>query len=845
MKKFFKYFAFSILCIEIFNLFPFYQVNAVNDDQLKEEVTYKNGDLRCPPNSSSSECQLINNGNEAVVTHKEHDVIITKHVQKTDTVGRYKIWFEIQNNGEITTQVVLSDTYVYFIADASSTNQENVGAIKNALKSFYGKLEEKQIYFTGGSFAKWALDFSSGFKTSVNDLNINLNPGGSTSYVYLSLINAVNMFNKNNIKPEDKKVVVVLGDGLYYRCTDYKGSSKCHGDDKISVQSSVLRSINNSLTALRNQGVELYFIKYYGGEGSNGYTHYQNLYDLPDEYFDKSKFLYTGGSCDKRKCKNYNGYKIMYYAPSGDQVTNELVKYMVRAGNNIKLGDPDAEARVNSHFILKNGNFQETLDSLADKITNSINTVNIRYDYELTDYIYEAFIVEDTGFQGGKREDRVSGSIKVTTQPFYIKIAENLKNIDNDDNWYNTNNNFYLKFKKGEQEINVSSRVNPQVYWASEKKNVGSCLGAAPLADKTYDLSSKYYKIECKEGYDNQDGFVANFNVGGLTSETGSFQTFGFGFPVNVELSTNVLCTYKFDANLFKADYDNYNNCLSTKQENTPEYASCYKKKDEMDKIVSNYINIAGNSDDKGKNLKEYILDFENINADLIFNFDDNTTDSLTLVTSNFDKNIQCSNGISTNLVNNQTVYTDFSCSLSLSKKMQLDNNCVDMKTANQTSCGNSSLSGGNLYYMDLDKKSASILINIYNAGYMGNVGINLKDCIAQQNLDLNIEYRQIDVTDPFLKQFNVNRGIGRNFLDFGYKYDFTKVINDKTRTDGSVWKLNANYKFSLSKTDINNIRKNTESVNDYLGKNCYFTNNNKYVCDFTRSLIQNNSVIQ
>lgn len=834
MKKFLKYFVFSILCIEIFNIFSLYQVKAENNNLVQNEVVYQNGDLRCPPNSSASECQLKNNGAEAVVTYKENDVIITKHVQKTDTIGRYKIWFDIQNNGETTTQVVSSRAYVYFIADASSTNDGNLNTIKNALKSFYGILAKKNVYFTGGSFAKGAVNFSSDFKTSANDLKINLNPSGSTSHIYKSLNNAANMFKKDYINPEDKKIVVVLGDGLYYRCTDYKGSSDCHGDNKSKVQSSMLSSINTSLNILRNQGIELYFVKYSSyDDGSNGYTHYQNLYDLPGEYFDKSKFKSTSSPCNKSKnCRKYGGTKIMYYATSGPAVTNELVKYIVRAGNGIKIGNSNEAAIINSHYIKTSGGFKKTLDNLANTITNNINTVNINYDYKLTDYIYDAFIHEDTGFQGGSHEYRISGNGTITTQPFYIKIADNLKNIDNDDNWYKTNNDFNLKFKKEGKDVNISCRINPQVYWVGEKLNVDSCLGTAQY-NKTYNLSSKYYNIDCKEGYDNKNGFVANFNVGGITSETNSFQTGGFGFPVTVELSTNVSCTYKFDTNIFKTDYNNLNSCLSTNKENTPEYASCYKRKLEMDKIVNNYINIVGNNNEKGKNLEEYISDFENINGDLVFNYNDNTTDSLNFVTSDFNKSIQCTNGSSSKLVNNQIVYTDFSCYLSLSKKLQLDNTCIDMQTANQTNCSTSTLNGGNLYYMNLDKKKASILINISSTGYMGNVGIGLQNCHAMQNIDFNIIYRPIDLTDPFLQSFDSNRKIGKNYLNS--KYNFVNIIKK------DLWNSNNNfmYRYTMSKINVENIRKDTNEggINSYLGRNCYISNN-KYKCDFTRNKI-------
>lgn len=834
MKKFMKYFIFSILTIEIFNVFSLYQVKA--DNQLNDEYIYKNGDLRCPPNASGSTCELRNNGEEVVVTHTEQDIVIKKHVKKTETIGRYKVWFELENKDKATTQIVSSNTYVYFVVDASATNEKNLGNISQALKSFYSILENKNIYFSGGSFAKDAVKFNSNFKTSANDLKINLKPDGSTSHIYKSLNDAVSMFNNSNIKPEDKKIVVILGDGKYYRCTDFKASKSCHDNDKAKVQVSMLNNINNSLKKLRNQGVELYFIKY-GTGGSNGYTYYQNLYDLPDEYFDKEQF-----KCQKgKKCHAYYNkddikYNLLKYASSDNAVTKEVVKYIIRAGNNIKVGND-----ISNYYIENSGSFQTTLDNLANKITNNVKNVNISYDYELIDNIYDAFINVSTGFQGGTHEYRISGDGKITTDAFYIKISDDLKYIANEDDWYNTNNDFSLKFKKDEKDINILCDVNPQVYWPFEKLNVDSCLGTAQYNEE-YDLSSKYYTIKCEEGYDNNSGFVANFNVGGLTTKTNKFSTGGFGFPVSVDLSTNIKCTYKFDTNTFKVDYNNLNSCLSANKEDTPEYASCYKEKNDMDKIVNNYVDIVGSSNNKGKNLEKYILDFENINGKLVFNYNDNTSDNLDFINSNFTKNIQCTNGVSSTLVNNKVVYTDFSCNLSLAKKLQLDNTCIDMQTANKTNCSSSTINGGNLYYMDLDKEKASVIINIQSTGYMGNVGIGLQNCSASQAVDFDVVFRQIDLNDPFLENYDNNREVGSNYLNT--EYNFKNIINDVKRTDGKTWENLFDYRYQLSKQNVYNIRKDTaeEGINSYLGRNCYISNY-KYVCDFTRNNISSDGV--
>ena len=63
-------------------------------------------------------------------------------------------------------------------------------------------------------------------------------------------------------------------------------------------------------------------------------------------------------------------------------------------------------------------------------------------------------------------------------------------------------------------------------------------------------------------------------------------------------------------------------------------------------------------------------------------------------------------------------------------------------------------------------------------------------------------------------------------------KFNFEKVIREDTWEDTSK----AEYTFDMSKTNILNIKNDTKEdyENSYLGRNCYFTNNNKYYCRFT-----------
>ena len=94
------------------------------------------------------------------------------------------------------------------------------------------------------------------------------------------------------------------------------------------------------------------------------------------------------------------------------------------------------------------------------------------------------------------------------------------------------------------------------------------------------------------------------------------------------------------------------------------------------------------------------------------------------------------------------------------------------------------------------------------------------------------IIFRQIDVADPFLKNYDRNQGVGRNYSND--TFNFEKIIHDDIWSNKTI----ADYDYLLSKTNIENIKKDTSEdlKHSYLGRNCYFTSTNKYQCHFTRN---------
>ena len=108
---------------------------------------------------------------------------------------------------------------------------------------------------------------------------------------------------------------------------------------------------------------------------------------------------------------------------------------------------------------------------------------------------------------------------------------------------------------------------------------------------------------------------------------------------------------------------------------------------------------------------------------------------------------------------------------------------------------------------------------------------LNIKlDGCSYTSSNTDILYRQIDVVDPFLKTYNAERKVGKNYLNS--KYNFVNIIKS------DIWSQSYAYQYLLSKANVDSIRKDTaeEGITSYLGRSCSFSASGTYLCDFTRN---------
>ena len=158
------------------------------------------------------------------------------------------------------------------------------------------------------------------------------------------------------------------------------------------------------------------------------------------------------------------------------------------------------------------------------------------------------------------------------------------------------------------------------------------------------------------------------------------------------------------------------------------------------------------------------------------------------------------------------------------------------MQTGKMESCisnATNQLEGGHKYYLE-DNQSGELSLEI-----TGNWKANLNGCnvLNSKNNENKVIFRQIDLIDPFLKNYDRERTIGAKYLNS--KFDFTKIIHD------DVWTLEPEYDYFLSKVNVANIKKDTaeDRASSYLGRNCSFVNNEyqyEYQCQFTRNQTNN-----
>lgn len=408
----------------------------------------------------------------------------------------------------------------------------------------------------------------------------------------------------------------------------------------------------------------------------------------------------------------------------------------------------------------------------------------------------------------------------------------------------------------------VEACSDNNVVQQSSNKKTNLCSGTQTFSgDAASSCSTVEYDYYTKKCHEN--GLTASFSINNLTGGT-SFQLVnGGGFTGTADVNTTFTCEYIFNTEKFKQDYELVLNNLNTSVEGSEFWYSSYNTKAKLDQILKSYI-------DQTKNLASWSsnYDFTKLSAILKISPDVGGEENISLV---YDKNdlihdtidIDNNGSKDTNyclVKNNKTltlngvnysVNTDIKCGEKWQVKLSLPTVCLSMKTGEVENCNSSStqIDGGRKYYIDMNSLSGKIRFSLTGLGYDGkwefnldNIDLNGDGIVDQEVCSYNVpgdkilkkqvKFRQIDLSDPFLKTYDSNRIIGKNYSN--NKYNFVSIIKE------DIWnELNEfNYQYDMSKTNVKAIKKDTkeEGVNSYLGRNCYFDANNNYVCELTRN---------
>ena len=516
--------------------------------------------------------------------------------------------------------------------------------------------------------------------------------------------------------------------------------------------------------------------------------------------------------------KGVNIYTIGYEMTS--QAETKLINI---AGNKNHYFKNTDLAKIETEFL-----------KVASSIETEIENNNINVKTYVDDKLGEEFTIKDTMYQTKRMFLNSINQSGVTSEIFKIEIDKYAKTA-----WHQTNNGFSLTYADKNGNIKeIRSDVNPEVYWVQQSTTIKSCSGTSLLDNiksGVADNIGSYYTKICEEGYyENsayKNGFSTKIVVNDLLTDVKEFNLqYGLGFPIDVEINTNVKCTYKFDTTKFINDYQKIVNSLKTSKNNY-EIASLTKDKNEMDNLLNTYIN-AGTND-----LDSYKERFINQIAKLTVKYNDSKTIEYANFINKEEPNtlVTCSN-VQEATINNKKVVVNKTCHSSFAKKMTLPEICLSMKTGEMIECNDTtkSIEGGVKFYTRLKQTGAKIYVDILDTTINEKINIKLEDCSynSKGNINDKATFRQIDLTDPFLQTYtNKTRYIGENYKNT--KYDFTKIIKP------TIWEEDySKYAFKLTKMDVYNINLDTSLIGDmaFLGKECFINRNKEYVCNYIKN---------
>ena len=771
----------------------------------KAETNYKNGDIRCP-SGHSGKCFVSEDGNKAVVTEQLGDFKVVKTVSKTNNLGEYEVSFQVEGS-TTTTMKKAKDAYVVVIFDKSSSIKENIlKESKEAAIEFskaLGNINLSLILFAGSTSKS---NFSTTpFTDSMFSKNV-----GQSSHIEQAIKDAYDLLNKKSEK--SNKYVILFGDGQYWF-----SDNTCNAKNKDTAE-------------CKKNGI------YYEGEL---------------EKLQKIKNLYT--------------YAILYDAKNGsgtDCNENYISKFVKNCSYTspewssdgktlIKAGTIKGEDCFDARNADKNGkyNYSTFFNKIKDKIINKQENTADTISLSLVDTAGSNFTIINSD------KKTVEYSITNTNaklDSFSIKI-----NTSTNDIWNETNSGFSLTYNNK----TYTSKINPEVYWVKGKEWEGCSDYASDSFNKTIN-PNQYIELSCSqnEWVDGsgtiKPGYYAGLTLGSIGITTPPNHSFyvkkGGGFAGNIELESKLVCQISINTASFITDYARLNQLIANETDER-QRAELLVHRNNMDNFI-----ISDISNTNIKELPNEMLKFRekfiNQGAELTVNYKNRNLSSektTFILSGDITDEEACigSNEVKININGiDYLVYGNKTCELHLKKKLTLPTRCLMMKTGEAVDCmmeSNEQIQGSNVFYVPLDEKEGGyVSVSLPNATYSGrdiNLDGNNKNDEGSYKCEYNIIngdkpiFRQIELKDPFLKTYNKDRKVGKNWNNtdngLSFNFNFENIIKD------DIWSNNYLFRYTMSKVDVANINKNTRELgpDSYLGNTCYINSDNKYVCDFIR----------
>lgn len=743
----------------------------------------KKGDLRCPVEElDGARCTETKDQNGTIIstriTKKQTQsngsyAQVSKIVSKVpNELGRYEVKFEISGKN-IATNVAKGDVYIIIGFDTSTTmNKEQFDVAKGAIKSFANKLCPDNtkceynimlVQFAKKpnirrSFEKKNLDDFTGF------YEIGKSAIGTTSELGEFYKLASEKFN--TLPANAQKYVVVFGDGMYYYGV---GCDILNTSPTSETNHTNCNTVREYKAKLESQNVKMYGIKYRERRWAD--THKSSRRACAGKTFDW---------CDELYMKKY-------------------------------------VSETNYFSALTTEEFESKFIEAAGKIEGSVENKTETVPSTLTDKLGHNFTILNQGDATKTfKIEKISETV-YRTEPFYIEINRESETKT----WHATNEGFKLIYKINGKDYELTSNLNPEVYWVLNENKINSCYGSA-FSDSISSSNEAYYSKYCQEGYlDNyeyKNGLITTIRVNKVAEGTKKFTLpMGMGFPIEVNLETNIKCTYNIDYNKMQQEKKNLTNLIN-RTTDAKEKASLQKKLNNLEKSFSNYQELVKND------LEDYVSRFTNQTARLKIYYKSNGTDSIILENKG-DIKYQLNCGTPTKV---NDVITNQTCYIYLAKDMQLPTACLEMQDGEQAKCSssNTQINGGNNFYVKMKEQSGRIYVEVNEAGYDMGTNIETNECSYDVNGKFNITFRQVELADPFLTSYDPKRKIGDNYKN--NRYNFSKIIK------ADIWEKTADYRFSLSKINVSQIKKDSgTSTVSYLGTDCRINTDKKYVCSF------------